>query len=340
MKDDWALIVGINSYPLASGIPPLGGAVRDSMKFLEWVKDPKGGDIPEADGHICHLTSPEVTPKSARPRPVFSEIVKFFEEMLFQLGNDPGRRLYIYLSGHGISPVNQAAIRNAALLMADTRPPALYPSFTANLWAETIRSSALFREVVLVMDCCRDLNNEAPVVTPTFGNPTADSRDCRMMVAYAARCFSRAREAELGPNQEKHGLFTYSLLEVLKAGKMDGRLLKESVRAHMKTVAKQTNFQLGDPEIGEDDFLNKFIFNEAADPPQTPVTLRNHPAAQPVITSGEPGQPLVRANLDSWNFDGTGWRGSLTPGLYLLQVNGTPGTWLQVFAGVPLEVTL
>jgi hypothetical protein len=108
----------------------------------------------------------------------------------------------------------------------------------------------------------------------------------------------------------------------------------------MKMVASKTQLQLGDPEIGEDDFLNKFIFNEDADLPQTQVTLHNHPAARPVIASGEPGQPLIATNMDSWNPDGTDWRGSLAPGLYLLQVDGTPGRWLQVFAGVPLEVTL
>lgn len=51
MKEDYAIVVGINHYP---GMNPLKGAEQDALNFIEWLKDPKGGDVPkEQIWHGC-----------------------------------------------------------------------------------------------------------------------------------------------------------------------------------------------------------------------------------------------------------------------------------------------
>lgn len=74
MKKDWALVVGINKYPLA-GINPLDGAVRDAHNFFDWVTSPHGGDVPTSkkqnNSQAILLTSSSKMGSKDLPKPVF-----------------------------------------------------------------------------------------------------------------------------------------------------------------------------------------------------------------------------------------------------------------------------
>jgi hypothetical protein len=145
MDGDWALRVGIDRY-LKAGVKALHGAVGDATRFRDWVIRPPGGGVDP--GHVMLLTSPAHDQPGKPPKPAFSNIWTFFEGLTFQLGSEPGRRLYIYLSGHGISPSGQQSVRNAALLMANAVKPNHLHNFPGNVWAEGARSAAVFRESV------------------------------------------------------------------------------------------------------------------------------------------------------------------------------------------------
>jgi hypothetical protein len=336
MQNDWALIVGINSYPMA-GVNPLEGAVHDAKEFHRWVIDPLGGDVP--NNHAVLLTSPDLAAPGL-PRPVLSEILQFFENLKYELDNTNGRRLYLYLSGHGISPSGQESVRNAALLMANARSPNLWDNFAGNIWAEGARSAALFREVVLIMDCCRDLKNNATVIPHTFGDPVVDSKDCRLIEAYATEWASKARELPIPPTNQKRGVFTHSLLEVLRSGQMTGTLLKESVKEHLAHIL-QDEKKAQVPELSRDEDLAKIFFNEQADPPNTSVIIKGHPAQMPTIEFWPEGADRsMPVTLHDWSYNGSLWRGTLAPGQYELRLPNDGGRRLKILAGVPKEVAL
>jgi caspase domain-containing protein len=350
MKDDWALVVGINRYPSA-GVDPLEGAVYDAKRFHEWVTDPKGGDVlhdPTGNilgdkNHIVLLTSP-IEP-AGPARPLLSEFFQFFENLLDALGGKNGRRLYLYLSGHGISPSGQEAMRNAALLVANAMPPNRWLSFPGNIWAEGARSAALFREVVLIMDCCRDLKNNATVISHIFGEPVLDAKDCRLIEAYATGWNSKARERPFPPANQIQSVFTHSLLEVLRSGRMTGTLLKESIKEHLADLLKDEK-KVQEPEIRPDEDLAKIVFNEQRDPPRTPVTIT------PVSITGDPAKPpeieywpegsddSELMALNDWSYDGSLWRGTLEPGQYQLRLPGGRHKRLKIVAGLEKKEVL
>jgi hypothetical protein len=337
METDWALVVGINSYPWV-GVDPLEGAVHDAERFHQWVIQEQGGDV--NPNQTLLLTSPAGAAAGALPRPVFSEIYQFFENLLAMLGNGSGRRLYVYLSGHGISPTGQESVRNAALLMANAKAPHLWFNFAGNIWAEGARSAARFREVVLIMDCCRDLKNNATITAHCFGDPVEDSKDCLLIEAYATGWASKARELPFPPTNEKQGVFTHSLLEVLNSGRMNGMLLKESVKKHLGQVLKDEK-KAQEPQINRDEDLVRIVFNQKADPPRTPVTIQGHPAVLPLIELWPEGADRsTPASLTDWAYHGSLWRGTLEPGLYDLRLPAGGGRRLKILAAIPEEVVL
>ena len=271
--DDWALVVGINKYPDA-GVNPLEGASGDARRFREWLLHPKGGNLQE--DRITLLTSPgDGDPPPDRPIPAASQVRAFFEQFMPPARQPVGRRLYIYLSGHGISAGAQQSVHNAALLLANARKPEPLLNFAGSAWAEGIRGAAHFREVMLIMDCCSDIENTALVEPYPFGFPVADGTASRLVLAHATGWGSKARELVFpGENgDKKQGAFTRSLLAVLGSGRMSGAMLKASVEQHLAlSLADQKKAQepqiQGSPDPNKD--LGRIVFNEAADPPAHP----------------------------------------------------------------------
>jgi hypothetical protein len=335
MENDWALVVGINHYPYAvGGLAPLTGAARDAEKFFKWVIDPLGGAVPDDGIHSVLLTSPEKLEPNADPIPVLSSIQGFIDKMKNRLVSPPERRLYIYLSGHGISPISEEAVRHAALLMANTRPPRDWPNVPGNVWAEGARNAALFREVVLIMDCCRDLQQRANVGTHPFPDATDDGKVCHLVEMYAADWGSQAREAPFGDEQKMMGIFTHSLLEVLWAGRMNGRLLKDSVLKHLSRQALPR--PPAKPDIRTDEELLQIVFNEAAPVPMSPVTVLNQPPPAPpnIWMSPPEGGRLVKVDTSGWECRNDQWLGTLTPGLYQIILPSGEPFLFAVYAGL------
>lgn len=330
MDNDWALVVGINTYSKATGVEELKGAAYDATQFHEWVV---GSGVPEHQANL--LISPDPPDPKGQPRPALWHIQKFFDELIDTLNNNVGGRLYIYLSGHGISPTGQDSMRNAALLMANAQSPNRLYNLPGNVWAEAARSAALFREVVLFMDCCLDLKNNANVPSHPFGDPTLDSQDCRLLMAYATRWNSKARELPLPPDDRTRGVFTHSLLEVLRSGRVDGKLLKESVRAHLKrTLKDEKKAQV--PQFGPEDELAAIVFNKAAAPPSTEVRIAGSDHERPAVEFFPEGAAMgERVPLDGWNYKDGFWHGTLAPGMYTIQQPAGGSGRLNVLAAVP-----
>ena len=119
--DDHAVVVGIGSYPQLSA---LAGPVPDAEAFRNWLISPGGGAVPSRQAR--KVLSPARLPADPmRATPMLSDVQAELDR-LQQLGLDndghAGRRLWLYLAGHGVAPTPS----DAALLMANANVQRLY----------------------------------------------------------------------------------------------------------------------------------------------------------------------------------------------------------------------
>ena len=241
---DHAIVVGISRY--GSLRPELEGPERDAKAFKEWLLDPEGGDVPPANIRVV-LSSDYDFKTGEDPsafEPSLSRVTREFGRLMgvtkqnAEKGPRVGRRLYIYLAGHGLTPkIDPLSTKHfSALAMAgyvEDEHPEFLPAL---LYANWFEASDSFDEIVLFMDCCRDDRAEVqltPLSLPIVPDGRVDA--VRTFYAWATRWNSTAWEMPMGDSQEKRGVFSYALLEALKNGTPDekGRITPAVVAGHI-----------------------------------------------------------------------------------------------------------
>jgi len=99
---DFALVVGINQYAYPDYLEALNGPKNDVRRFIQWLKSPAGGNVPEGNFVPYLLVSDDVG-----SRPKWGDIVDAVGKLRdLSRGGETriGRRLYIFLAGHGVGP--------------------------------------------------------------------------------------------------------------------------------------------------------------------------------------------------------------------------------------------
>lgn len=354
---DYAVVVGINDY--TPGIRRLQGCVNDARLFTRWLLDPAGGGLdPSAPAdvaaprHVETICSPGVPDGPLRP--IKDEV----EDVLFRLfqrfldtGVPVGRRLYLWFSGHGVSP--RGDLMDCALLMANASQLALGRAIPGRRAAEYFRRGAMFAEVVLMMDCCREVGGlaDAGLSIDFQPDPTAGT-DVRWLYGFATRTSAISAERELPhpfdpvPMQADnprlwHGAFTHAVLEGLQrgadpAGRVTSASLASYVRERVPALLDPANNQRPDFEMSDD----PIVFG-AGLPFEVTVRLTN-PASGFQVLDGMGLTPIAAVPQPA---PGGTFRVSLPPGLYLFVVPQTGGGFLnaaplRVMAGGDLHVTL
>src|SRR5262249_20233093 len=157
--DDYAIVVGISQYP---GLRVPGGesadlqaSERDAVAIRDWLVRTDGGGLkPENVTLITSSTVPKTDPATAQPE---YRGVKKALRALAEKGVDAqtsedrlpvGRRLYLYFSGHGFSPV----LEQPAVFTADASYVAPEHVFV-HAWFAWFRTAGYFQEFVLWVDC-------------------------------------------------------------------------------------------------------------------------------------------------------------------------------------------
>src|SRR5262249_52459035 len=151
---DHAIVAGVNNYP---GLSDLNGPVNDALAFQEWLLSDDGGGLDP--GNVKTILSPAPFQPDTDPAnwvPTSEQIAAALRTLQglgkkLSLGKTIGRRLYIFLSGHGFAPDKV----QPALLTANADSENLY-HVPGRAYAEWFRNRAWFDEVVLMMDCCRE----------------------------------------------------------------------------------------------------------------------------------------------------------------------------------------
>jgi len=132
-----------------------------------------------------------------------------------------GRRLYLYMAGHGIAPSASRAVNQyeSALLMADARSNfygATYHiagAYTANWFS----LNGCFDEIFLFMDCCR--SDESVMAINEFLPDERGDGSARRCYIFGTKWAQNAREKPLvSEGGAVRGVFTKTLLDGLSGG--------------------------------------------------------------------------------------------------------------------------
>jgi hypothetical protein len=243
---DQAFVIGVRTYPEMGS---LRGPCRDAQDFYDWLIDPDGGDVPEENVELLVTDSfphPDVT-----THPWVDEIEQLFYPLakrgVAAINQDEslGRRLYIYMAGHGFGETGNM---NEVALYSANAGPLIAPNVAATRWAEWFRRNGVFDEIVLIMDCCRTTSPVATMASPPLPKTNGSPRRTKVKKFYAyATCDGQpARERE-GPDGEWAGVFTKALLESFDMAVADAR-----GRVHGGALADYVHQKIG--EIQPPDF--------------------------------------------------------------------------------------
>ena len=215
-SDDRAVVVGINRYP---ALGDLQGPENDAKAFAEWLRSAEGGDVPAENVAVVLSSDYEVPTDPKEAQPTVEAVERAFDalvELADERGGKAGRRLYIFMAGHGFAP----DLETAALLMANAAKGRTGYHLPGMPYANWFRQSASFDEVVLFMDCCRERYPRAPLRPPPYDLLSA-SKPARHFYGLATEWSQAARERPSG--DRVRGLFSEALVAGLSGKARDDR---------------------------------------------------------------------------------------------------------------------
>ncbi|HVE85112.1 MAG TPA: caspase family protein [Myxococcales bacterium] len=228
--DDHAIIAGVGQYTDTS-LSSLPGARDDAGRFHRWVIHPRGGGVPRENVWVF--------PEHARALDATHAALNDAFRALCKRGAGKsrlGRRLYLYLSGHGIAQ----HVEEASLLAADGGPLDWSLHIPGEAYVRWFQYSAYFDQVVLFADCCRSARRDVPVQSfPLAAVHCADQKEVIVVRGFAAQYGQEALELE------NHGVFTDALLEALeRASGRDGRITALTVQQYLYNHPRLQQWQV------------------------------------------------------------------------------------------------
>jgi uncharacterized caspase-like protein len=281
----YAVVVGINRYP---GLPTnLRGPRNDAQQFYDWLRDPCGGRVPEANIRLikvdeqdeARFTSPDVAlPTRDLINNALDDVMTNLERHLKGSPLDwQHTRLYLYLSGHGVA----ANAREAALLMANARLGRLGDSIPCAPYMAFFQDAQTFRELVCFADCCRTAKAQAQMLGPPFDRRSANRGPVATVLGFATNfgdlAYEPTPEEEADPDLTR-GFFTTALLEGLRGGAVDeltGEINSNSLARYVRRRVLDLTQTRPVPQQApmSADPAAPIVFRPAASPPVWSVTI-------------------------------------------------------------------
>jgi hypothetical protein len=357
-NDDRAIVIGVQSYPGFDrpndpSRRPLVSPDVDAHAFCDWLVDPNGGALlPDRVKLIVTSNWPLPFPAVRDARPTEELVREAFEDLQDEAETAPrgrlGRRLYIYMAGHGIAPGEN----QTALLMAnanyDQRRYGTGYHVIGEYVAGWVADAHYFDEILLFMDCCREIQ-AVPAPNMPWG-PLRDSsapETVKRFYAFAAR-FQRVSWEAPAADGQTHGVFSHALLTGLRGAARDREsndITTESLWNYLYTNMKSfLPAELQDapniPKTPDRGRADNFVIVKAPPVPTYPVTIH--------LPANSAGKKVTLAvwvkgalqELDSIVAAGPAWPLSLPVGGYrvsipddnlkqLFEVTGAGGTDVQ-----------
>ena len=226
MVDNYAILVGIGKYSDASTFPELSGPDNDVDIMKEWLTSAEGGNV--SPDNITTLLSPEVIEPGTDPDsvpPITEDFKRAFKSLVYDKKSGfivrPESRLYLYFSGHGFC--EKKSLTPQATLYAANATREFPENIFGSYYALLARDKALFSEIVLVMDCCRDTAVNRPMDVPAVNEAgNSSSYNVRLFCVYAAPKGGKAQEREISERDNKvYGLLTHAIIKAFSEAQPD-----------------------------------------------------------------------------------------------------------------------
>jgi hypothetical protein len=275
---DHALVIGIQRYRNSPDrFNDLHGPDNDAAAVAEWLRKPDGGALPAQNVHVVRSADlPDPFPNPQSPEPARVSVEDHLRRLIklpktAYGGQHAGRRLYVYISGHGFAKkIDQPALITADGYQSDPR------NVLFTTWVDWLYTAARFKEFVLWADCCA---NRVPTVL-LYPCPEPEEValqiDGKRFIAFAAPLNQSAVENRMDDGQW-HGVFTYALLQGLKgaaAGAVTSGTLRDYLVANMKSFMaanQRVSAVAQEPVFGTTDAMS---FTTPPVKPKYTVTLR------------------------------------------------------------------
>lgn len=251
---DYALVVGIDKY-IFPDLENLEGAGNDAKEFVKWLEDAC------SDGD---LGSGQIISKFAEAN--YSDLSILVTRLLDQVGKG-GRRLYVFLAGHG----SGKSIKDAYLYSSE------HSRLNQACWdiiQDVTRVGRLFREVILFADCCRTIATDAHPYTMRM---QIDSSGAPNMHFYCLGCVDGETVEEQLSDGTVHGIFSDNLLRALHGravGAVDakGQVTAYSLATYLRSASAglKPDFDPND----DDDYLRKIVLARGFPPRRRTLEIR------------------------------------------------------------------
>lgn len=334
--DDHAVVIGIRRYAdVAAGwVSDLQGPCNDAAAVAGWLRDPTGGGLPHDNVRVvCSPTAPDPFPAGgAEPhqkmvKTVLSDVAQL-PKNVYQ-GQWAGRRLYVYVSGHGwANRRNEAALVTAEATRADPL------NVLVTSWVEWMAQTAPFQELVFWGDTCSTrtpVTHLHPCDLPVSFSMNAPQ--VRTFAAYAAPVGLVAVENRM-PDGEWHGAFTYALLQGLRGAARTPvtsdtlrDYLLNAMRAFLPERDRGRAIVAKEPSFG---FTDALEFASPA-PARFAVSLRFDPSA--VGRRVHVGASLSLPPAAETVLGSPEWTVDLEAGVYAVFVEGAAAGQFEILGG-------
>ena len=338
MKDDHAIVVGINEYP---ELTSLKGPCTDAKRFAEWLADPDGGNVPK--GNIRVLMTTDFHPPGPSDvndvHPVEDEINQLFRPIVKNgvENGHVGRRLYIYMAGHGFAdPLNM----DTAALYAANAEFSFVPHIAGTSYANWFGRNGIFDEIILVMDCCRTTMPMQSIRPPPLHDTSNASQAARVKTFYAYGTSWGATARERQMKGSVRGIFTTALLQAMRnarpnnRGNVTGQIIKNHIHNIIAEVADGT--EIAPPEIQLDSNRDiAFLVRESAHKIGVIVTLTPHQGDEVLVVTDGGGKEISKVTCATNQVDL-----ELGSGLYKAAIQGTNRSNLFEVVGSDVQFTL
>lgn len=213
---DRAIVVGVGRYLRLGprGTPRnLSGPARDATEVADWLQG-QGAHVTlvTSDGSPeGQWTIADLRPESADIERQLNKLVDDAEDLRNQgLPVRLGRRLTIYMAGHGFAPN-----RNHLALLTAEASEGRMASLSATDWVDWLVDQTHFEEIVLWMDCCTVADYALPSRGPLgVRKSRRENGTAKMVTIWATGPDQLAYEREDADGVVR-GVFTAELLKAL-----------------------------------------------------------------------------------------------------------------------------
>lgn len=250
---NWAIVIGIDQYWIPEAC--LQGAVNDALKMRQWLLDPTGGNVPDAN--LTLLLSPTATgiqpPVGVTASPATARDISTAIEDLIGRSAGQGERFFFYYSGHGLTSRMNFS-NQAGIVPSDFTDNWTSAAMTLSSICERFQCTQ-FMQQIFIVDACRDIPWEREFVISDYSTPCKPTPPVQpQFIMYATSPGLKAIEFSNAGNER--GAFTDTLLEGLK-GKGAAKVWKSTqeyvvtwerlfkyVEADVKAKKLQAGFEL------------------------------------------------------------------------------------------------